>query len=148
MKFVIIRILQRFRIWTSDRIEHLVRRRLRQDEFAKYWLGLGVKFSISKAEQHINGMPFQSANFVPGMVDPQTAWECEQFAMEYAEECKGLGTPDTVLGARLVSAIYGLLSIAGSDSKPLSEKARKCIKSKIELANELLQAYWQMKLEV
>lgn len=128
-------------MWTADRFEKLVRARLRQDRSSEMLMGAGIHYTISETEKFIGRTEFKNAPFDPFSVEPTLAWDCEQVASSFARELKDISSPYEVLGARFVSAIYAVRSIANSPSERIREKSYRCIRPKILLANQIVEVF-------
>jgi hypothetical protein len=134
-------LFQRFRMWTADRFEKLVRARLRQDTSSKWWIGSGIHHAISETEDFLGRTEFKNARFDPFNVEPALAWRCEEVASSFGNELGDTFPPYVVLGARFVSAIYAVRSISDSPSERIREKSLRCIEPKILLANQVVEVY-------
>jgi hypothetical protein len=140
VKTVAISVLQRFRIWMSDAMERQLRKDIQTSD-SLILIGLGVHEAIRDIERAAEGSVFKAELFDPFTVDARFAWICEDVASGYAEAVKVLGDIYSVRGGHFVAAIFGLRVMAETKSGWIAEKARASIKSKTELANQVLMAY-------
>jgi hypothetical protein len=148
VKRFVIGLFQHFQMWTADRFEKLVQARLRQDRSSEMWMGAGIHYAISVTEKFIGRTEFNNTPFDPFNVEPILAWHCAHVASSFANESKETSSPDEVLGARFLSAIYTVRSISDSPSEQIRERSLRCITPKILLANQIVDVFREQAKEI
>ena len=82
-------------------------------------MGAGIHYAISITEKFMGRTEFNNTPFDPFNVEPVLAWHCANVASSFANETKETSSPDEVLGARFLSAIYAVRFISDSPSEHL-----------------------------